>query len=129
MAGDDTLVGDSGVDTANYGTATEAIVVNLNTTVAQTISASSGTDFLVGVDKLVVAGSSFGSLVLGALGATQYVAGTAPTANQPFAQFLYSTTTGQMAFDADGTGAASAVHIVTLLGLPALSAGDIWIGA
>ncbi len=115
LAGADTLTGGLGADNFRFGSPADG-----NDTI---------TDFLVGVDKLVVASSSFGTLVLGVLGATQYVAGTAPTANQPFAQFLYSTTTGQMAFDADGTGAASAVNIVTLLGLPALSAGDIWIGA
>ena len=50
-------------------------------------------------------------------------------ANQAFAQILYSTSTGRLAFNADGTGAASAVNVVQLMGLLALTAGDIWVGA
>ena len=50
-------------------------------------------------------------------------------ANQASAQFLYDTGTGQVSFDADGTGGGAAVNLVTLVGAPALTAADFVIVA
>jgi hypothetical protein len=46
------------------------------------------------------------------LTANQLVMGT--TANQAFGQFLFNTSTGQLRWDADGTGAGAAVNVAIL---------------
>jgi serralysin len=82
------------------------------------------TDFATGIDKIQVVGSAFGGLAAGALAGSKFIAGAAPVATQA-AQFLYNTTTGVLAFDADGAGGAAAVNLVTLVGQPAMTAADI----
>jgi hypothetical protein len=65
---------------------------------------------------LEIDASAFGGgLVAGALAANRLVVAAAPVANQAFGQFLYNTTTGQLSWDADGTGAGAAVQIARLL--------------
>src|SRR5690606_2555414 len=101
-AGNDTMTGGLGADLFRYTSPSQGI--------------DSITDFTPGVDKIQVLGSAFGGLPAGALAANKLVSGTAPVADQPSAQFLYNTTTGVLAFDADGTGAGAAVSLVTLVG-------------
>ena len=60
----------------------------------------------------------------GNLAAANFVSGAAPAATLASAQFLYNTASGQVSFDADGTGAGAAVHFVTLVGAPAVTAAD-----
>jgi hypothetical protein len=109
--GNDTMTGGPGADLFRY------------------LSASHGqdsiTDFLPGVDKIQLVSSGFANLPVGALAAGKLVSGAAPVANQAGAQFLYNTTSGLLAFDADGTGGGAAVNLVTLVGQPALTATDL----
>jgi len=109
--GNDTMTGGAGADLFRYTNSNQG--------------ADSITDFTASVDKIQVVGSAFGSLPAGALQANKLVANGNPMANQAAAQFLYNTSTGMLAFDADGTGGAVAINIVTLLGQPLLSAADI----
>jgi Ca2+-binding RTX toxin-like protein len=109
-AGNDTITGGLGADTFRYLNSTEG-----NDTI---------TDFLVGVDKLQVVGAGFGGLAAGALNAANFVSGAAPVATAATAQFLYDANTGQLSFDADGTGTGVAVNLVTLVGHPALTTAD-----
>jgi len=82
-------------------------------------------DLLVGLDKISVAASSFGGgLQAGALDTAQFAIGAATSAA---AQFLYDGGTGRLSWDADGSGSAAASLIVTLTGLPALTAQDIMV--
>ena len=78
------------------------------------LSASAGqdsiTDFTAGVDKIQVVASGFGNLPAGALQANNFVSSATPAATQAAPQFLYNTTTGMLAFDADGTGGGAAVE-------------------
>jgi Ca2+-binding RTX toxin-like protein len=84
------------------------------------------TDFVPGVDKIQVVGSAFGGLAAGALPANNFVVSNGtPAATQAVPQFLYNTTTGVLAFDADGTGGSAAVNLVTLVGQPAITAVEL----
>ena len=114
-AGNDNLTGGLGADLFRFASASEG-----NDTI---------TDFLAGTDQLQLVSAGFGGLGLGALAAGNFVSGAAPVANQASAQFLYDTGTGQVSFDADGTGGGAAVNLVTLVGAPALTAADFVIVA
>ena len=83
------------------------------------------TDFVAGVDKLQLVSAGFANLAVGALDAGNFVSGTTPAANSASPQFLYTSTTGVLAFDADGTGGGAAIQLVTLVGQPALTAADL----
>jgi Ca2+-binding RTX toxin-like protein len=66
-------------------------------------------------DRIYIFAAGFGSgLAAGALAANRFVAGTDPLANQAFGQFLYNTATGQLSFDADGTGGLAAQELSTV---------------
>jgi len=77
------------------------------------------------VDKLQLVSAGFANLALGALAGNNFVSGAAPTPSQAAPQFLYNTTTGLLAFDADGIGGGGAINLVTLIGIPAVTAADI----
>jgi Ca2+-binding RTX toxin-like protein len=76
-------------------------------------------DWLAVDDQIEIDASAFGGGLAPFVGATlaadRLILGTAPTATQAFGQFLYNTTTGQLSWDVDGTGATAAVAIVRLL--------------
>ena len=66
-------------------------------------------------DTLRIDASGFGGgLPAGALAGNRLVVAANPAANQAFGQFLYNTATGQLRWDADGTGAGAAVNIAKL---------------
>jgi RTX calcium-binding nonapeptide repeat (4 copies) len=66
-------------------------------------------------DRVYIFAAGFGGgLTAGALAANRFVSGTAPLANQAFGQFLYNTATGQLLFDADGTGGLAAQELATV---------------
>jgi Ca2+-binding RTX toxin-like protein len=97
----DYMTGEAGIDTFVYNALSDG-----------TISEQIG-DWQGGVDKLRIDASAFGGgLVAGALAANQLVIGTA--ANQAFGQFLYNAANGVLYWDADGTGAVTAVAFTRL---------------
>jgi Ca2+-binding RTX toxin-like protein len=99
--GYDYMTGEAGIDTFVYNALSDG-----------SISEQIG-DWQGGVDKLRIDASAFGGgLVAGALAANQLVIGTA--ANQAFGQFLYNAGNGVLYWDADGTGAGSAVAFTRL---------------
>ena len=87
------------------------------------------TDFVVESDSISFLSAGFGSMAAGPLANNRLVNGSAPVANQPLAQFLYASGTGQLSFDPDGNGALAPVMIAALLGAPTLSASDLSIWA
>ncbi|SUS05998.1 hypothetical protein DF3PB_230001 [uncultured Defluviicoccus sp.] len=113
-AGADKLTGGSGADTFIYKFATDG---------GDTI-----TGFVSGTDKIEVAAATFGG-GLTAGGAVSLVSGASPAATLASGQFLYNTTTGQLYWDADGTGGGAATLIATLTGAPAISASDFTVVA
>ncbi len=128
-AGNNTLYGTIAADVMYGGAGADTMTGGLGADVFRYLSSAEGndsiTDFLAGVDKLQVVGTGFAGLTAGALNAGNFVGGAAAVASSASAQFLYNTATGQLSFDADGTGSGVAVNIVTLVGSPAITAADI----
>jgi Ca2+-binding RTX toxin-like protein len=138
-AGDDLIAGEAGIDRLEGGDGNDQL------------SGGGGNDVLVGgagidrfrfsladggndriddwaVDQISVSAADFGgSLISGPLDAARLIVGAAPVADQAFGQFLYSTVTGQLSWDADGTGAGAAVMLARLLnaGAPAVSLATV----
>lgn len=107
----DRLVGGGGIDTLTGGLGRDTFVFAVAGSGNDTI-----TDFwTVQGDKLEIDASAFGGgLVAGGLTANQLVAGPGATANQASGQFLFDTSTGQLRWDADGTGGGAAVNVAIL---------------
>lgn len=83
------------------------------------------TDFVSGTDKLQIFASGFTGLAAGPLvDGTTFVSGTAPLAGGTGAAFLYDTDDGKLFYDADGTGKAGKVLLLTLDAHPFLAASD-----
>jgi Ca2+-binding RTX toxin-like protein len=79
-------------------------------------------DFVSGSDKIALDDAVFTQIGgPGALNANAFVSGAAADAND---RIIYNAATGQLFYDADGTGAGAAVLFATLTGAPALAAGD-----
>ncbi|HLO76266.1 MAG TPA: M10 family metallopeptidase [Magnetospirillum sp.] len=112
--GDDTLSGGAGADVFRYYRASEG---------GDTV-----TDFVGGTDKLQFVSANFGVLPVGQCAAGRFVANAGGVATTALQRFVFNTTTGALAYDADGNGAGAAVTIATL-NVHALSASDIIIAA
>jgi Ca2+-binding RTX toxin-like protein len=123
-ANNDTLFGAAGNDTLTGGLGNDTFRFNATNQGNDAI-----TDFAPGTDKLLFVNTAFGNLAQGTLHAGNFVSSAAPAPTQAAPQFLYNSATGQLAFDADGTGGGVAVSIVVLVGTPALTASSILIGA
>ena len=123
-SGNDTLQGGMGVDTLTGGSGGDQFVF----TEAGAANADLVTNFELGLDKVVLDRSAFGSL-----GAADFVAGDArfrsgaglTSGQDADDRVIYNTTTGQLFFDADGSGPNGSQLIVMLNNRPALTASDI----
>jgi Ca2+-binding RTX toxin-like protein len=120
-SGSDVLIGALGSDTLTGGLGGDEFVFQSPSEGADTIL-----DFGAGDDLIVVDAAAFGGgLVAGApLAAAQLVANSAPVATAAQGQFLYDTDSGQLLWDADGTGAADPILLATLTGAPSVTAAD-----
>jgi Ca2+-binding RTX toxin-like protein len=117
MGGNDTLIGGTGQDTFLFAAAPGAGNADLVS------------DFVSGTDKL-----SFDNSVFTALGADgNFVAGDARFAagagftsgGDASDRIVYDTSSGNLYYDADGSGAGAALLVATLQGHPAIAATDI----
>jgi Ca2+-binding RTX toxin-like protein len=112
--GSDILVGRTGADTFAFTTAIGAGNVDRLL------------DFQGGVDKIALDDAVFTAIgPTGALNANAFVTGSA--AADASDRIIYNNATGQLFYDADGTGAIAAVLIATLDGNPAIGAGDFMV--
>jgi Ca2+-binding RTX toxin-like protein len=136
LNGADTLRGEEGRDRLLGGEGTDLLVGGaLNDTLTGGAGADQFrfdtlleggdriTDFAPGEDLIVISASGFGGLLPAGVLAAASFAADAPDAAA--AQFVYVAATGQLAFDADGTGVEAAVVVATLDTKPALTAADI----
>ncbi len=117
-AGADTLIGNSAANTLTGGAGADRFVFN------DPGAVDAIADFVPGTDRLVFDRGAFtalggaGSLVDGA-----FRAGS--SAVEADDRLLYDGTTGQLYYDADGSGPTAAIQVATLAGIPALAAADI----
>lgn len=138
MAGRDTLIGGSGNDrlfggndndVLSGGSGSDSFVFDsaAGTTHFDTIS-----DFTSGSDRLLLDDDIYSRL-----GTTGTSTGTALTSSAVFQlgtaandagdRLIYNKSTGVLYYDADGSGAAAQLAIVTLGGGTSLTASDIWV--
>lgn len=119
-AGNDTLTGGAGVDILAGGSDADNFTYR-----ARSQGPDIVTDFksLEG-DKLRFLASAFGSISVVTAGTT-FVTNTAGTAFDSGPQFIYNTSSGLLAYDANGTGTGQRFSILTLTGSPTLNAADI----
>ena len=110
-SGLDSLQGDSGADQFLFDSALNA-ASNLDHIL----------DFTHGSDKIVLENSVFATLATGALSANAFVLGAA--AADADDRILYDAATGNLYFDADGTGATAKILFATLDTHPILTASD-----
>ena len=124
--GNDVLAGGVGNDTVTSGRGTDRLLF------AETpgdANADLVTDFAAGSDTLVLDGRAMAAL--GASGrfsagdARFHAAAGATVGHDADDRVVYNTASGELFYDADGSGAGAAQRIGTLEGAPTLAAGDI----
>lgn len=125
-AGNDTLNGGDDNDVINGGTGSNILAGGYGAdtfVLADFLGGALNTiaDFHSGTDKLLVSSA----LPEGAIAAANFVAGTAALDANDF--FVYDRASGNLYFDADGSGAGAQVLVATLLGQPDLKYTDILI--
>ncbi|MDB5862157.1 MAG: hypothetical protein JWQ76_5846, partial [Ramlibacter sp.] len=115
--GNDTLTGGAGADRFAFDTAPNS------STNHDTI-----TDFTPGTDKLVLSDLVYTSPAKGPLALANFVAEPNAVAHDANDYILYATNTGNVSYDADGSGPGAAVLIATLANHPLITAQDVYIG-
>jgi Ca2+-binding RTX toxin-like protein len=122
--GSDTLVGGADADTLIGGMDADQFVFMAPADGADTISDFSAAEG----DKITISKSGFGNDFTGSsLDENQFVSGSAlggspPAATQSEGQFLYNSSTGELFWDADGTGDSGAIKLAVLNNQPSLTA-------
>lgn len=118
-SGADTLFGNEGNDLLTGGSGADAFVFNagIGATNRDIIQDFNALDDVIHLEDAIFTG-----LAAGALSASAFAVATSAT--QASHRILYNPGTGQLSFDADGTGAAAAVVFATLTGTPTLTAAD-----
>lgn len=118
----DTLAGGGGYDILTGGAGRDTFVFD---STAKGAGFATITDFSAQDDTLAIDGKLLG-LSSGALGANAFHNGTSATT--PDQKLIYNGATGELFFDADGSGSQSnMIHIATLNGNPALNSGNFQI--
>jgi len=113
--GNDRLTG--GLDSADYFRFTTAIKSNIDTI----------TDFVHGSDKIQLDDAIFTKFAGASVQSTHLVVGSSTVdvkATQLDDYLLYNTSTGQIYYDADGSGQSAAIHFATLIGVGTLTMDD-----
>ncbi len=120
--GNDTLAGDAGADTLFGGTGNDVLVGGTEADVFVFDTAASASnidtilDFSVVDDTIAIENAVFSGLAAGPLAASAFVSGTQATLASH--RIVYNGATGQLFFDADGSGAGAAIQIATLVAAP-----------
>ncbi len=116
---DDTLIGREGSDTLTGGAGADTFVFDraLGSDNVDTI-----TDFISGVDTILLRSTHFAGLSTVALPASALRGGTAAVDADD--RIIYNRSTGELFFDSDGTGSATQVLFAVLGNTPYISSGD-----
>jgi Ca2+-binding RTX toxin-like protein len=116
-AGNDLMTGGAGADTFVFNNS--PATANIDTIA----------DFVSGTDHIAFSAARFGALgTPGALGAGAFRAAAGANAAQDGDdRLVYNTTTGQLWYDPDGTGAGHVLLVAKLSGKPDLALGDLLI--
>lgn len=123
-SGNDILLGGAGNDALNGGAGRDSL--RFNTTLNASTNVDRITGFVAADDTIQIDDAVFAGIgPTGVLGATAFRAGTA--AGDANDRIVYDSATGRLWFDADGTGAGTAVLFATLTAGTALSAADFMI--
>lgn len=123
-AGIDRIIGGKGIDVLTGGTGADTFVFD---TKVSAVNADKITDFLSGTDTLEFDISVFkGFTAAGSVAAEAFVSGAGLVKGADADdRLIYNTTTGDLWYDADGSGRTKAVLVATLEGGPALSVDDL----
>ena len=121
--GNDTLDGGVGNDRLEGGAGSDHYAFSAAVGAA---NADTITGFASGVDKIVLHGLELGSDGNFTAGDARFASGAVFNSGQdPTDRIIYNTSTGQLWYDADGSGSIAAQLIATLQGAPGLVATDI----
>jgi Ca2+-binding RTX toxin-like protein len=124
--GNDTIDGRGGNDTLTGGTGADAFVFDTGPAAG---NVDQVTDFVSATDRLNFDNATFTALGADgnfAAGDARFAAGAGFTSGRDASdRIVYDTTTGNLYYDADGSGAGAAQLVATLQGHPALAATDI----
>ena len=120
--GNDTLDGGAGNDRLEGAAGNDQYVFSA----AGTANADTVVGFASGSDRIVLASFDLGSNGNFAAGDARFAAGAGFNSGRDASdRIVYNSSTGQLWYDADGSGAGAAQLIATLQGAPALMASDI----
>ncbi len=127
-AGDDMLYGGAGTDTLTGGAGADTFVFDNS---PSTANVDTITDFVSGTDHIAFSLAHFKALSgIGAVAPEAFWSDAgASTAHDADDRLIYNTTTGELWYDPDGTGAIHAVLIAKLSGHPDLAVSDLLIVA
>jgi serralysin len=115
--GKDTLIGNEGNDRLSGGPGADILNGGAGKDVYVSQSSKDGVDliqgFVVKDDQIEISAAGFTGLVAGQklVDGVTFVSGTAPVAPTKAATFLYDTSTQDLLFDDDGSGAHAAVKV------------------
>lgn len=124
-AGTDTLAGGLGNDVLTGGTGADTFL--FNTTRSATANVDRITDFIAVDDRLLLDDAVFAGIgPVGQIAAANFRIGS--RAADASDRVIYNAATGQLFFDADGSGAGAATLFATVTAGTTLTAADIWIG-
>jgi Ca2+-binding RTX toxin-like protein len=124
-SGSDTISGGAGNDTLSGGAGPDDFVFN---TAPGSANADLITDFSSGSDKIHLENTAHANLGAAGnftAGDARFAANSSGSAQDSSDRIIYNTTTGQLLYDADGSGSGASQLIATLSGAPALLATDI----
>lgn len=132
--GNDTLYGNDDADQLTGGSKADQLTGGMGADQFRYTKPSEGGDTITDFngtqgDVLVFVSTNFGRLNAGTLSSTRFRASSTGRATTRSQRFLFNTTTGQLRYDADGTGSVAAVSLATLSGVSTLSAGQIMMAA
>ncbi len=132
-AGNDTLIGGAGNDTLSGGSGNDTLTggagldtFRFDSALSATLNVDRLSDFVAVDDRIQVDDAVFGGIgATGALGGARFRAGS--SAADASDRIVYDSATGNLYFDADGSGAAAQVLFATVTAGTTITAADFFV--